>query len=132
MVKNAVRIEEEAFNDDCKVTLDLVRRNWKEIMEALKARRQMIIQASIIVGQPVKCDRGVIEVRFTKEYAFSKKRLERKENRDILEDAAGSILGEPVKFRFTVEGERAEKEEETETESFDDALKKFGIDVVDE
>ncbi len=132
VVKNAVRIEEEAFNDDCKVTLDLVRRNWKEIMEALKARRQMIIQASIIVGQPVKCDRGVIEVRFTKEYAFSKKRLEKKENRDILEDAAGSILGEPVKFRFTVEGERAEKEEETETESFDDALKKFGIDVVDE
>ncbi|WP_312652863.1 DNA polymerase III subunit gamma/tau [Proteiniclasticum sp.] len=132
VVKNAVRIEEEAFNDDCKVTLDLVRRNWKEIMEALKARRQMIIQASIIVGQPVKCDRGVIEVRFTKEYAFSKKRLEKKENRDILEDAASSILGEPVKFRFTVEGERAEKEEETETESFDDALKKFGIDVVDE
>ncbi len=132
VVKNAVRIEEEAFNDDCKVTLDMVRRNWKEIMEALKARRQMIIQASIIVGQPVKCDRGVIEVRFTKEYAFSKKRLEKKENREILEDAAGSILGEPVKFRFTVEGERAEKEEETETESFDDALKKFGIDVVDE
>lgn len=131
VVKNAVKIEEEAFNDDCKVTLDLVRRNWKEIMEALKARRQMIIQASIIVGTPVTCDRGVIEVRFTKEYAFSKKRLEKKENREILEDAAGSILGEPVKFKFTVEGERVEKEEAV-TESFDDALKKFGIDVVDE
>jgi len=54
VMKNAVKIEEEAFNDDCKVTLDMVKRNWKEIMEALKARRQMIIPSSIIVGQPVK------------------------------------------------------------------------------
>jgi len=132
VIKNAVRIEEEAFNDDCKVTLDMVKRNWKEIMEALKARRQMIIQASIIVGQPYKCDRGIIEVRFTKEYGFSKKRLEKKENRDILEEAASSILGEPVKFKFTVEGERTEKMETAQVETFDDALKKFGIDVVDE
>lgn len=132
VMKNAVKIEEEAFNDDCKVTLDMVKRNWKEIMEALKARRQMIIQASIIVGQPVKCDRGVIEVRFTKEYAFSRKRLEKKENKAILEEAASSILGEPVKFRFSVEGERAQQEEESPAETFDDALKKFGIDVVDE
>lgn len=132
VMKNAVKIEEEAFNDECKVTLDMVKRNWKEIMEALKARRQMIIQASIIVGQPVKCDRGVIEVRFTKEYAFSRKRLEKKENKAILEEAASSILGEPVKFRFSVEGERAQQEEESPAETFDDALKKFGIDVVDE
>ena len=132
VIKNAVKIEEEAFNDDSKVTLDLVKRNWKEIMEALKARRQMIIQASIIVGQPYKCERGIIEVRFTKEYGFSKKRLEKKENRDILEEAASSILGEPVKFKFTVEGERTEKMEAAQVETFDDALKKFGIDVVDE
>lgn len=132
VIKNAVRIEEEPFNDDCKVTLDMVKRNWKEIMEALKARRQMIIQASIIVGQPHKCERGIIEIRFTKEYGFSKKRLEKKENRDILEEAASSILGEPVKFKFTVEGERTEKMETAQVETFDDALKKFGIDVVDE
>ena len=132
VMKNAVKIKEEAFNEDCSVTLDMVKRNWKEIMEALKARRQMIIQASIIVGQPVKCDRGVIEVRFTKEYAFSRKRLEKKENKTILEEAASSILGEPVKFRFSVEGERAQQEEESPAETFDDALKKFGIDVVDE
>jgi DNA polymerase-3 subunit gamma/tau len=131
VVKNAVKIEEEVFNDECKVTLDMVKRNWKEIMEALKARRQMIIQASIIVGNPVKCDRGVIEVRFTKEYAFSKKRLDKKENKEILEDAASSILGEPVKFRFTVEGERNEEVQEP-VDSFDDALKKFGIDVVED
>ncbi len=132
VIKNAVKIEEEAFNDECKVTLDMVKRNWKEIMEALKARRQMIIQASIIVGQPYKCERGIIEVRFTKEYGFSKKRLEKKENKDILEEAASSILGEPVKFKFTVEGERTEKMEAAQVETFDDALKKFGIDVVDE
>ncbi len=132
VMKTAVKIEEEAFNDECKVTLDIVKRNWKEIMEALKARRQMIIQASIIVGQPVKCERGVIEIMFTKEYGFSKKRLEKPENKAILEEAASSILGEPVKFKFSVEGERTAREVVTKEESFDDALKKFGIEVVDE
>jgi len=132
VVKNAVKIEEEAFNKDCKVTLDMVKRSWKEIMEALKARRQMIIQASVIVGTPVKCDRGIIEIRFAKEYAFSKKRLEKKENREILEDSASSILGEKVRFKFVVEGEHAEEEKADSAISFDDALKEFGIDVVDE
>ncbi|SDJ03568.1 DNA polymerase III subunit gamma/tau [Proteiniclasticum ruminis] len=132
VMKTAVRIEEEIFNDDCKVTLDMVKRNWKEIMEALKARRQMIVQASIIVGQPVKCDRGVIEVRFGKEYGFSKKRLEKKENKEILEDAAATILGEPVKFRFTVEGEREERIAAQEDGDFEENLKKLGINIVDE
>ncbi|MBR0576804.1 DNA polymerase III subunit gamma/tau [Proteiniclasticum sp. BAD-10] len=132
VVKNAVKIEEEVFNDNCTVTLDLVKRNWKEIMEALKARRQMIIQASVIVGAPVKCDRGVIEVRFGKEYAFSKKRLEKKENREILEDAAASILGEKVRFRFVVEGEKAEETPGEDPGSFDAKLREFGIDIVDE
>lgn len=132
VVKNAVKIEEEPFNEDCKVTLDMVKRSWKEIMEALKARRQMIIQASVIVGTPVKCDRGIIEIRFAKEYAFSKKRLEKKENREILEDSASSILGEKVRFKFVVEGEHAEEEKADSAISFDDALKEFGIDVVDE
>ena len=132
IVKNAVKIEEEIFNDDCSVTLDLVKRSWKEIMEALKARRQMIIQASVIVGTPIKCDRGVIEIKFGKEYGFSKKRLEKKENREILEDAASSILGEKVKFKFTVEGERAEEEKNESHLSFDETLKEFGINIVDE
>lgn len=132
IVKNAVKIEEEIFNDNCSVTLDLVKRSWKEIMEALKARRQMIIQASVIVGTPVKCDRGVIEIKFGKEYGFSKKRLEKKENREILEDAASSILGEKVKFKFTVEGERVEQETSESHLSFDETLKEFGINIVDE
>lgn len=132
VVKNAVKIEEEIFNDNCSVTLDLVKRSWKEIMEALKARRQMIIQASVIVGTPVKCDRGVIEIKFGKEYGFSKKRLEKKENREILEDAASSILGEKVKFKFTVEGERVEEEKSESHLSFDETLREFGINIVDE
>ncbi|MGB4588421.1 MAG: DNA polymerase III subunit gamma/tau [Clostridiaceae bacterium] len=132
VVKNAVKIEEEIFNDNCNVTLDHVKRSWKEIMEALKARRQMIIQASVIVGTPVKCDRGVIEIKFGKEYGFSKKRLEKKENREILEDAASSILGEKVKFKFTVEGERVEEEKNESHLSFDETLKEFGINIVDE
>lgn len=131
VVKGAVRIEEEQVNDASKVTLEMVKRSWKEIMEALKARRQMIIQASIIVGNPVGAEGGIIEVRFGKEYAFNKKRLEKKEYRDILEEAASTILGEPVKFRFAVDGERASSQEQAREDSVK-SLERFGIEVVEE
>ncbi len=132
VMREAVKIEEDTFNEDCTVTLDMVKRNWKEIMEALKARRQMIIQASVTVGVPVKCDGGVIEISFAKEYAFSKKRLEKKENKDILEESAASILGEKVRFKFSVEGEKRSESLKENTEDSDDVLRKLGIDVVEE
>ncbi|ETA79389.1 DNA polymerase III subunit gamma/tau [Youngiibacter fragilis] len=132
VMKEAVRINEDIFNDDCKVTLDMVKRSWKEIMEALKARRQMIIQASVIVGTPMKCDRGVIEVRFAKEYSFNKKRLEKKEYRDVLEDTATAILGEKVKFRFSVEGEKERDPEETGKATLAESLQGTGVEIVDE
>jgi DNA polymerase-3 subunit gamma/tau len=132
VMKEAVRINEDIFNDDCKVTLDMVKRSWKEIMEALKARRQMIIQASVIVGSPMKCDRGVIEVRFAKEYSFNKKRLEKKEYRDVLEDTAAAILGEKVKFRFSVEGEKEREPEEAGKATLAESLQGTGVEIVDE
>jgi DNA polymerase-3 subunit gamma/tau len=132
VMKEAVRINEDIFNDDCKVTLDMVKRSWKEIMEALKARRQMIIQASVIVGSPMKCDRGVIEVRFAKEYSFNKKRLEKKEYRDVLEDTAAAILGEKVKFRFSVEGEKEREPEEAGKATLAESLQGTGVEIVEE
>ena len=92
---------------------------------------KMIIQASVTVGTPIKCEGGIIEISFPKEYAFSKKRLEKKENKEVLEEAAASILGEQVRFKFSVEGERRE-ESKAKPEDEDDILKKLGIDVVEE
>jgi DNA polymerase-3 subunit gamma/tau len=133
VVKEAVRINnEDIFNDDCKVTLDMVKRSWKEIMDALKARRQMIIQASVIIGVPTSCERGLIEIRFGKEYSFNKKRLEKKEYKDILEETASSILGEKVRFRFTVEGEKTVEENEVQQQSIVERFQDSGVEVVDE
>ncbi|MBP1918898.1 DNA polymerase III subunit gamma/tau [Youngiibacter multivorans] len=132
VMKEAVRINEDIFNDDCKVTLDMVKRSWKEIMEALKARRQMIIQASVIVGNPMKCDRGVIEVRFAKEYSFNKKRLEKKEYRDVLEDTAAAVLGEKVKFKFSVEGDKEREPEAVAKGTLAESLQGTGVEIVDE
>ncbi|HSP47938.1 MAG TPA: DNA polymerase III subunit gamma/tau [Clostridiaceae bacterium] len=132
VVKEAVRINEDIFDDDCKVTLDMVKRSWKEIMDALKARRQMIIQASVIIGVPTTCERGLIEIRFGKEYSFNKKRLEKKEYKDILEETASSILGEKVRFRFTVEGEKTAAENEVQQQSIVDRFQDSGVEVVDE
>ncbi|NLC66708.1 MAG: DNA polymerase III subunit gamma/tau [Clostridium sp.] len=136
IVKEAVKIEEEDLNDKSTLDLETVNRSWNEIMEALKARRQMIVMASIITGKPVKVDRGVIEIRFGKQYSFNKKRLELKDNKDILENAASSILNEDVRFRFSVEGEVPSREDSNDNmpknSNSPSDLEDMGISVLDE
>ena len=140
IVKEAVKIEKEDLNDKSTLDLETVNRSWNEIMEALKARRQMIVMASIITGKVVKVSKGVIEIRFGKQYSSNKKRLEQKDNKGILENTASSILNEDVKFKFSVEGEvpyREELNEEVNESTSSDSyaipnLEEMGINVLDE
>lgn len=50
-------ISEEAsdINFDSNLTLDTVKKAWKDIMETFKARRQMVLYASLVTGRPIKC-----------------------------------------------------------------------------
>lgn len=140
IVNEAVKIEEEDLNDKSTLDLDTINRSWNEIMEALKARRQMIVMASIITGKLVKVNKGLIEVRFGKQYSSNKKRLEQKDNKIILENTASSILNEDVKFKFSVEGEASNKvefKEEVNEDKMSDSygesdLENMGINVLDE
>ncbi|MBU3192121.1 DNA polymerase III subunit gamma/tau [Clostridium bowmanii] len=114
------------FNSNSKLTVDNVKKSFKDILDMFKARRHMVIYASLLTGEITSCEGGVIELSYEKQYAFNKIRLEKEENRNIIEEIFSESLKEPVKIKYNVEAE------EKESKSPEDILiETFGEDLVE-
>ena len=90
-------------NTNAKTTLTEVQRAWKDILEAFKSRRAMIVYASLLEGRPIDCKNGVVTVMFSQDYSLNKPRLEKKENYNIVIEVFSEIMGEDIKVKFVVE-----------------------------
>lgn len=114
-------------NEEAKSTLTDVQRAWKDILETIKARRNMLIYASMICGKPVECSKGIITVLFTKDYAFNKERLEKADNTTIVNEIFSERLGEAIRVRYVVESDDIPQAsiEELITDNIDPSLVEF-------
>ncbi|MHC6178326.1 DNA polymerase III subunit gamma/tau [Clostridium sp. JNZ X4-2] len=88
-----------------KITLDTVKKSWKDILESFKSKHQMVLFAALTTGKAVKCERGIITIEYGKDYSFHKQRLERDENRKIVEQVFSDILKEKVTIKYIIEDE---------------------------
>lgn len=95
-------MQESSENPDSKLTLNQVKQSWPEVEEALRAKRQMIIKASLYEVNIKSVDKGVITLEFDEKYSHSKMRLEKPEYLTILTETISAILGERVSVRFIV------------------------------
>lgn len=117
---------EQAINSDSKISLEDVKKVWKDILETFKARRFRVLGAHLTNGEPVSCSGSIIEIRFHKNYNFSKQNLQRTENNKVVEEIFSEILKEKVKIKYSVESD------EPEDTSPEDILKQaFGEEIVD-
>ena len=117
---------EQAINSDSKISLEDVKKVWKDILETFKARRFRVLGAHLTNGEPVSCSGSIIEIRFHKNYNFSKQNLQRTENNKVVEEIFSEILKEKVKIKYSVETD------EPEDTSPEDILKQaFGEEIVD-
>ncbi|HBC96108.1 MAG TPA: DNA polymerase III subunit gamma/tau [Clostridium sp.] len=99
--ENLKPVKEE--NVYSKITLDDVKKNWRDILEAFKSRHQMVLFAALTTGKPVKCDRGIITIKYGKDYSFHKQRLEKDENRKIVNEIFSGVLKEKVTVKYVIE-----------------------------
>lgn len=116
----------EVLNEHSKVTLSDVQRSWQDILEKFKARRKMIIYASIVTGKPVQCQNGVLTIEYEEQYKFNKDRLEKPENMTVITEVLSEVFREKIKVVFVVEND---SNDEKSTE--DIILEKLGSDIVD-
>ena len=117
-------------NPDSKITINDVKKSWKDIIERFKARREMIISSLIMIGKPVDCSNGVITVEFDSQNEFAKNRLSEAKNRDIINDVFFEIFREKVKVNFVVQSDdnNGKSTEDILRETLGDHL----IDFIDE
>jgi DNA polymerase-3 subunit gamma/tau len=116
----------EEFNSNSELTLDLVKKKWKDILETFKARRHMVLYASLMTGKLVGCNKGVVEIFYDNQYSFNKQRLEKEDNRRTVEEIFADVLNERVKLKYLLE---AEKEEDISTE--ERLIETFGEDMLE-
>lgn len=121
----------QQFNENSTLSLDDVKKSWKDILETVKARRHMVVYASIVTGKPVACNGGVIEIEYEKQFSFNKQRLEKEDNRKIIEEIFSEILRERVKIKYSIDSDEEVVDDLTEKrliETFGEEL----VEVLDE
>ena len=117
-------------NADSKITLTDIQRSWKDILEAFKARRAMVVFASVLPGKPVDCSMGILTIGYTEQYAFSKERLEKEDNYKIVNEVISDTMGENLKVKFVVQGgeDKERSMEEVLADSIDDGM----LEIIDD
>lgn len=120
----------EEINKDFSLTLETVKKSWKDILEVFKAKRKMVVYASLMTGRVIGCSGGIIQIKYDKEFAFNKKRLEKDDNRKIVDEIFSDVLGEKVKVIYVVDEQVKIKKtpEEILTENFPKEM----IEIIDE
>ena len=119
-----------AFNGDSKITLDDVKRAWKDILERFKARRSMVIYASLTTGKPVACSNGIVEVQYEDQYAFNKSRLEKVEASKVVNEVFSEVLKDGIRVKYSVINE--EVREKTTEEILLDTIGEDSLEILDE
>lgn len=117
-------------SSNSKTSIEDVQRAWKDILEAFKARRAMIIFASIVTGKPVECKNGILTIQYDDQYAFGKERLEKADNYKVVNEVVSEVLREDIKVKFIID--KSETEERTAEEVLLDAFGESSVEFIDE
>ncbi|AJA46173.1 DNA polymerase III subunit gamma/tau [Clostridium pasteurianum DSM 525 = ATCC 6013] len=123
----SVKLEDGFKNTQSQLTLDDVKKVWRDILETFKARRLRVLGAHLSNGEPISCKHSIIEVRFKKSYNFSRQNLQRPENNKKVEEIFSQVLKEKIRIIYSLE-----KDEEDTKVSTEDIIKNtFGEEIVD-
>ena len=122
--------EQLDVNVNSHLTIDDVGRAWTEILEKFKARRAMIIYASIVTAKPLTLKNGVLTLEYEAMYAFNKARLEKAEYRTVVNEVFSEVLGDKVIVNYVVQ-EESKVQQDTEA-ILKEKLDGMPFDVYDE
>lgn len=117
-------------NSDSRITINDVQKAWKDILERFKARRAMLIYASMLTGKPVACSNGIVTIEYESDFAFNRDRLNKAENKTVVNEVFSEVFQESIKVNFTVEA--LDKSEKSTEDILKEKLGSEFIDFIDE
>lgn len=101
-------------NKDSKLNTDMVRKSFKDILAMLKQRNNMVLASALMMGKIENFNNGVVTIAFSKQYNFHKMRLEKDEQRRIVNEAFSEVLRDRVIVSYEIESSGAEKDVDKE------------------
>lgn len=119
-----------SFNEDSKISIDEVKRAWRDILERFKSRRAMVVYASLSTGKPVSCNNGVIEIQYEDQYGFNKSRLEKPDTSKLVNEVFSEVLKDGVRVKYSVITE--EVRGKTTEEILLDTIGEDALEILDE
>lgn len=115
-----------------KLTVDIVKRSWKDILEAFKSKRHMVLFAALTTGQVDACDKGIITIGYDKDYSFNKERLEKDENRRIVEAIFSEVLKEKVRVQYHIDFQNMNGVNDSPEQVIKDTFGEDIVEIIDE
>lgn len=121
--------EKVEINPNSSLTIDDVGRAWTEVLEKFKAKRAMIVYASIVTAKPYNFKNGIVTLEYDAMYAFNRDRLQKAEYREIVNSVFSEILKEKVIVDYII---RADQESRDKEDLLKEAVNGVPFEVYDE
>ncbi|NFA42768.1 DNA polymerase III subunit gamma/tau [Clostridium botulinum] len=122
--------DEANVNVNSSLTIDNIKRAWSEILEAFKAKRAMVVYASIVTARPYKFENGVATMLYEASYAFNKERLEKLEYKKLVNEVFSEVLKDKIMVRYEVEDNKSD--ESSKEELLKQRLDGIPFEILDE
>ncbi|MCS6111582.1 DNA polymerase III subunit gamma/tau [Clostridium botulinum] len=122
--------DEANVNVNSSLTIDNIKRAWSEILEAFKAKRAMVVYASIVTARPYKFENGVATMLYEASYAFNKERLEKLEYKKLVNEVFSEVLKDKIMVRYEVEDTKSD--ESSKEELLKQRLDGIPFEILDE
>lgn len=125
---NSAPIDESiVISEDCSIDLDTVVKSFKDIQQLLKSRKNMVLAAALMVGKVNYVKGNLINIIFEKQYDFHKKRLEKDDNKKVINSIFTEVLKENVIVNYSID-----KPNDGDSICKEDILKEtFGEDLIE-
>ncbi|WP_461613591.1 DNA polymerase III subunit gamma/tau [Clostridium sp. Marseille-QA1073] len=124
-----IEITDDTYGES-NITLEMVKKSFKDIQQLLKGRKNMVLAAALMVSEVNYVKGNVINIIFSKEYSFHKNRLEKDDSKKIIDDIFSEVLKEKVRVTYSIdEPKDVEKPKE---EILFDTFSKDLVEIVDE
>lgn len=120
------------YNENSTLTVDAVKKSFKDIQLVLKQKNSMVVSAALMMGKITSFNKGVITITFSKEFNFHKVRLEKDESRRTVNETFSEVLGERVVVVYEVDSPGDEAGGKNKGKNLTDMFPEGIIEVYDE
>jgi len=110
--QNETAVSQEEYQGE-PIGLDQVKTCWQEVINAIKAENKVVTGTLLNFGKICGISGNVITIGFDKSNTFAKEKLEKHEDKKIVEECFSRMLNKKVRVEFKTIGNESDRPDES-------------------